>query len=204
MKKKLIKLLSVAILFTIVINIYNVVNADFYTDAQNWFGSGKSDIIGENSTIKTLVNDISNYVEIIGTAIILVATIVLGIRYIFSSAEGKSLAKENIVSLLVACILFFGWSNIQNILFTGTDFVLYRGTSSLNGAIGNAFSIFKFLAQIVALIGILYVGIKYIFAGAEGKAELKSKSVGLIIGIILAFSAVEFLDFVSTTINNTI
>lgn len=204
MKINIKKVVFILIVFTIFSFTSRQVFADFYTSGMDWFNKGS-----QNDTIanqfSSMIGSIENYIEIIGTVVITMATIIIGIRYMFASAEGKALAKENLMNLLVACLLFFGWTGIYSLLISnGTTFVLFKNANTFEAAIGNVFTIFKFVAQIVALIAILYIGIKYIFAGAEGKAELKGKSFSFIIGIILAFCAVEVLNIISKIINETV
>ena len=49
-----------------------------------------------------------------------------------------------------------------------------------------------------------YMGVKYVFAGADAKAQLKQKSPAVIIGVILIFCALTFLGFVSTAVSNIV
>lgn len=215
--KKAYKMIFGLIVFTIIffgkVNILAAENqGDFFDDAFNWYQKGEENYnnleANPMETVNSIVSKFSSYVQVIGTVIIMIATIVIGIKYMFASAEGKSVAKENLISLFVACLLFFGWSSIQSILIDGTtSFVLFQnvsGANKFNSVVGNVFTIFKFFAQIVAFIAVMYVGIKYIFAGAEGRADLKSKSFPFIIGIILAFCTVQVIDVVSKIINQTI
>ncbi|MBO5476518.1 MAG: hypothetical protein J6A15_02040 [Clostridia bacterium] len=189
------------ILLMIVSTTFSPVYAGFFEDASKWWDKGGTDA-GMSNAMSSITSEIGDYVRIVGTVVIVIATIVLGVRYIFASAEGKTAAKENAMNLLVACILFFGWSNISKLLYTGTEFAFHANT--FESAVGTVFAVFKFLAEAIALVGILYVGIKYIFAGAEGKADLKSKSFPFIIGIILTFAAVEVLNIISNIITETV
>ena len=48
------------------------------------------------------------------------------------------------------------------------------------------------------------MGVKYIFSGAEGKAKLKEKGIMYIVGIILIFTTLNILTFISESINNAL
>ena len=181
------------------INVY-AETSGFWEDAYNWFEAGSPDS-EMKSAVGGLVSDISDYIEIGGTVIIFIATVVLGIRYMFASAEGKSAAKETTMNLLVACVLFFGWANIKNLLYNESTLDFVYNSDSFASAAAMVLSVFKFLAQVAALVAVLYFGIKFIFSGAEGRADIKSKSVPFIIGIILAFCAVEVLTAISNIVN---
>lgn len=181
---------------------YNYVYADFWSDAKTWFEQGQLNNTAGNA-VTSLVSEIGGYINITGTAVIVMATIVLGLRYIMGNSSDKARVKESLITLLVACVFFFGWTNISSILISGKDLIIYQGTGDYNSAVLKIYYLFKFVAQIIAAIAIVYVGIKYIFAGATGKAELKDKSWMFIIGIILVFASIEVLTFVSNVIINS-
>ena len=176
---------------------------DPISQAFNWGkgGSYQNEIAGAVNTF--LKGTMMKIINVVGTLVITIATIVLGIRYILGSVDQKVQVKESLMNLLVACILFFGWTNIQSLLFSGTTLFIYTDITSTNGTQAVArriFTVFRMGAEIVAIIAIFYIGIKYILAGAEGKAELKAKSWMFIIGIIMIFATFNLLNFVSDLI----
>lgn len=189
---------------------------DFWSEASQWYSQGSTDIYFDSSVI----SQIANIVETIGTGAIAIATVVLGIKYVLGSVSDKVSVKENLVTLLVACIFFFGWSNIRGLLIrnisydqnTGniavsgvsgnTQLFIFNG-SSLESAFASVFSIIVLAAKFIAVIVTVYMGVKYIFSGPEVKAKLKEKSAMYIIGIILIFTTLNVLSFISTAINKT-
>lgn len=200
-KKYIVKTSFILLLLLMFVGPLVTINAtDFWKQAYNWLPKTDTGLMG--NSIQDVINDVSTYVEIVGTLIITAATIVLGIRYMFASAEGKAMTKDNLVSLFVACILFFGWSGIQDLLINNNRLSLY--TSTFSGSMSKIYGVFVFFAEVVAIVIILYFGIKYIFNGARGKADLKGKSVQFIIGMIFAFSAIEVLKLVSKIINKVV
>ncbi len=222
MKKKknlLGKILSIVVLCTFFVGMASVVYAaggsanSFWTQASEWYSNGSTNTyLDEN-----VLSSIANLVEVAGTAVIAIATVVIGIKYVLGSVTEKASAKENLITLLVACVFFFGWSNIRSVLITGVSFTNTGTVSNLNGqstlfllkgnqdSIGGAFqSVFGIVltvAQIIAIIVTVYMGVKYIFSGAEGKAKLKEKGMSYVIGIILIFTTLNFIKFVSKAIN---
>ena len=60
------------------------------------------------------------------------------------------------------------------------------------------------VAQFVAVAAILIMGVKYIFAGADAKAQLKEKTPGMIIGIILIFCTITVLKVIAKIVSGTI
>ena len=150
-------------------------------------------------------------ISIIGTVIIVIATIVLGIKFMIGSVDSKVEAKDGLITLFVACVFFFGWSYIWEILVPGTTyggvyrtFIFTTGTNSYQQVIARIFVTFSYIANIVAIILVIYVGVKYIFAGASGRGELKGKSVYFFIGIIMTFATSNFLTFISNLITDTL
>lgn len=119
--------------------------------------------------------------------------------------ESKTEVKESLITLLIACLFFFGWNEISNILVPGGK-LIWSSTddTSYKQMVGRVFNTVVFILNIAAVIAIIYVGIKYIFSGASGKAELKGRSPYFIIGIILTFCSVALLNFVSKVINEII
>jgi len=184
-------------------------NNDFWGNATSWFNKANTDFLNGNSnadaTTKEIISTMENMVLIVGTTVIVIATIFLGIRFMFGSVNSKADAKEGLMNLLVACIFFFGWNSIKNLLFPGNSFIFVQSTdTSYANPVGRVYNIVVYIAQFAAIIAILYVGVKYIFAGVQGKTELKEKSGTFIIGIILAFCSTGFLTYISNVINQAL
>ena len=118
-------------------------------------------------------------------------------KYMFGSVEGKSEVKESLMTLLVACVFFFGWQYIRDIILIGTGgtqlFLVSNDDASYKNLFGRLLGVVIMIVKVAAIVGVIYVGVRYIFSGATGKAELKGKSVYFIIGIILTFSSVTVL-----------
>ncbi len=183
---------------------------DFWNVAGTWFQQGQTNTYLDESVL----SQIANIVEIVGTGVIAIATVVLGIRYILGSATQRADVKDNMITLLVACLFFFGWSNLRGILISGVTFS-GNGVSNISGnakfnifdptslakTLGNVFGIVLNIGKAVALIATVYIGFKYVFSGAEGKSQLKEKGIMYIIGIILIFSTFNIITLVSKAVN---
>lgn len=180
---------------------------DFWNAATDWFSSvNKNEDLEEvGSRVDDVINTFSNMISVIGTTVFVIVTIFLGIKYMYGSVEAKASVKESLTTLLVACIFFFGWNSIKNLLFPNNNFIFIESTdTSYEQMVGRVFAFATYIAQFLAIIGLVYVGVRYIFAGAEGKANLKGKSVTFLIGIILTFCATSFLNLISDIINDSI
>lgn len=213
LKVKKIKICAIAlILICFVINIFGncyVLAADntsanaMWRSASSWFGKVRTNANSEQAVY--IINEFIDMINVIGTTVIVLATIVLGIKYIIGSVETKADVKESLITLLVACIFFFGWTGISSILIPNGR-LIFSNThdTTYTSMVGRIFSTGTFIANVVAIAGVIYVGVRYIFAGASAKADLKSRSPYLIIGIILAFASVSFLTFLSNVINDIV
>lgn len=213
--KKVLKILTI-FMFILIACKYtcSYVYADFWTDANSWYkgeGFEGDDMIapGDIDDVATIapaavevIDTFSDMVNVVGTTVFVAVTIFLGIKYMFGTFEAKADVKESLLNLLVACIFFFGWNSIWNILFQNGQFVLTPlDSTSYESVVAKVFNTLTNVANFLAVGAVLYIGIRYIFAGATGKAELKAKSDQFIIGIILSFCAVGFLNLVSTIVN---
>ena len=215
--------ISKAIFILIMVNVFVLVNfvlaADnFWDQSADWYSAGGTETYLDSNVL----SEIANIVEIIGTAVIAIATVVLGIKYVLGSVTDKASVKENMITLLIACIFFFGWSNIRDLLInniqydsstgniavskiTGsTQLFIFSGTNSLESAFASIFSMIILIAKLVAVIATVYMGVKYIFSGAEQRAKLKEKGIMYIVGIILIFTTINVLSFISSSINNAL
>lgn len=95
--------------------------------------------------------------------------------------------KKRIISLLMAfvlCLMPFGavlatYPTIDPTLPTGS------GITGVQNTVGTVLGIIKWIAYAVAIVMVMYVGIKYLTAGAGVKAEAKSTLVPMLIGAVL-------------------
>lgn len=213
MKKYVYKIIPMVMTFIIVINLHSVYAAgkktssssdvDFWGAATKWFNNVNTNDYNENTSY--IIDEFSTMIRLIGSAVITCVTIFLGVKYIFGSVESKTDVKESLVTLLVVCVFFFGWSSISNLLFPGNQFIFVKDTdTSYASIVGRIFETITYILQFAVLIAVIYVGVKYIFAGANGKADLKAKAPIFFIGIILAFCSTTVLTYISDLINNTL
>lgn len=212
MKKTVIIFSMIILMFVAFIPTFNTVYAedptksssdDFWGKAGAWFKSVQEE--GEGNVSPTSIEIVNKFMEIVnyvGTIFIIIATMFLGVKYMFGSVEGKSEVKESLVTLLVACIFFFGWQYIRDIvLINGTQlFISDTADTTYQNIFSRLLAVVTMIIKVAAIAGVIYVGVRYIFSGANGKAELKDKSGYFIIGIILTFCSVTVLTVFSNAI----
>lgn len=177
-------------------------DGDFWGCATNWVKWG--DVKKLDGDAANVIKDVMYMIKLVGTAVIMLVTTALGIKYILASAEGKAEVKDSIVSLFIACLFFFGWDGISSIIMPGNELIFTKNTDSLSSIVAKVFSYSMFVLQFVMVAAVIYVGVKYLTSGASGKADLKSKSVQFIIGIIMAFATTSFLTYISNVINQVV
>lgn len=178
---------------------------EWWDSAFNWINGGKAEV--EIDT--TVLDGLSDTLEVVGTGVIAIATVVVGIRYVFGTVDGKVKAKESLMNLIVACIFFFGWSGIRGMLISGSatalggyKLVFFDGDLSVTFA--RIFTFLVLIGKVITVLAIIYMGVKFVFAGADAKAQLKEKAPSVIIGIILIFCTTTFLGIVVKLITETI
>lgn len=68
--------------------------------------------------------------------------------------------------------------------------------TSLGGKIWGTISV---IVQIAAIAAIVFAGVRYMFASADDKADIKKQTVILIVGAALVFAAVPIAKFIQDT-----
>ena len=111
----------------------------------------------------------------------------------------KKLLKVLPVMLVLALVLtnvFALDDEYKNVLSNG------NASGTVSDLTGNIWSTIKVVAYVLAVGTIVFAGLKYMFASADQKADIK-KSIGiLIIGAIFVFGATLIIDIVSNVTND--
>lgn len=182
--------------------IFNCITSNYiYAESSGWWSGAQSffnDAYGYNvNTEKESLgplNDIIELVKVIGNAVFVIVTIVLGIKYMLASSEGKADVKEGITGLVVAILLFYGWTALDEMLRNSFSYFFESGTDT--DAVNKIYSLAIDLLNYISVGVVLFVGVKFLFSGAEGKADLKGKGVPFVIGLVMTFGTVTFLKFI--------
>lgn len=152
-----------------------------------------------------MLSDLKQLIKMLGNMVFVVVTAVMGIKYMASSAEGKGDVKEGLTSLVVAIVLFYGWTALDNIL-TKTDGSMnyWFNTDSTEKTITNIFSTAVDMLNYISVGVLIYVGVKYLFSGAEGKADLKGKGIPFVVGLVMTFATISFLNFLIKVVGDVL
>lgn len=119
--------------------------------------------------------------------------------------------KKNLIIVCFVVILF----NISFVIANGAfdDFIedpmtmqWSSGSQSrvVLNAVDRVWSIINFSVNILAVSVLIYVGIKYMMASAEQRANLKESMGTFVIGVIIAFASTNVINFVINVLYETI
>ncbi len=118
MKYIFLKIMVAMIIFLTIFSVFfNVVHAAGVTedDLKIFPGSDESDT-DEGNRVKTVLGEILNIVRIAGFGIALIILIVIGIKYMMSSAGERADIKKYAITYLIGILVFFGATGIVDIL----------------------------------------------------------------------------------------
>lgn len=90
----------------------------------------------------------------------------------------------------------FNSSNIQNQEPTNANKI----KTPVQRVVGSIFLV----VQIASVIGLLIMGIKYMYSSAAEKSVIKKGTISVVIGLILVFAASTVANFVITAFNQAI
>lgn len=88
----------------------------------------------------------------------------------------------------------FGDAIDPNLPNTGNDKI--TGVTNLAGTIWNTVAV---ILQILAIAAIVLAGVRYMFASADAKADIKKQTVILVIGAVLVFGAVAIAQLIANS-----
>jgi len=109
---------------------------------------------------------------------------------------------ESLPTFVVAVVFFY-------LAGTVVEFMTGATTDISNSLVWNSFAgriiwIINTAVKYLAMGGIVYTGLRYMFASAEGKASMKTSMGGLVIGLLFTFLATNIIGFIVQTANSII
>jgi len=198
MKKKI--LMSILLIFVISVAVVNVhatgLLNNIISQGNSFGNSGSTTSLGTKLSA-FIKGDVMSAVLAIGNLIFAAVTVILGAKYIWSSAEGKSEVMESLPTFVVAIIFFYlGETLVTWLTGTGGLATSISGATSWTSISGKIIWIVNTIVRYAAFGGILFLGLKYMFASAEGKSQLKTNMGGLVLGMVFVFLASKAVDFI--------
>lgn len=198
--------MCIALMFTIFYGFTNVYGTDMLNtiinSGGNWFNNTKPNANSLNG-IENLSNDISDFIKgdilkmvfAIGNLIFFVAAAFLGVKYIWSGVSGKSDVKETLPTFFVG-VTFFYSSQLIYKFFDG-EFRSLVTTGNFQTMSGTIWSTITVIVQILAISGVIAVGLKYMLAPANTKADIKKDLMPVLLGLIFVFSISSLMTFLA-------
>ncbi|MBQ8044174.1 MAG: hypothetical protein IJ272_08545 [Clostridia bacterium] len=181
------------------------VNIAVARPSKGWWGDatdflslykGKNTVIG-NTTVESIISfldPLASLIKTIGNMIFIVVTVILGVTYIWGSVQTKASIKESLMTLVVAALVFYGWNTISALFMSGNQLNFIASTEKETANI--IYNTVLYVCNFLAVGGIVYIGLRYLLAGAEGKAELKTQAIPVTLGIILVYATLTFLNLI--------
>ena len=114
----------------------------------------------------------------------------------------KKMTKIVTVLLIVATLLS-AFSMVFGVEIPGGTTGGYEGTG-LSATVGNIIGIVQFICYAAAVILLVMLGIKFMTASPDGKAEVKKSAVIYVVGAILVLATGLLLNLIKNVANSTV
>ena len=179
-------------------SVYGGFLEDIVDEGKNFFKPGSGNDVGNvGNTISTTITDsLIPVIETVGNLIFYSVTVFLGLKYIWSGVEGKAKVKETLPTYAVAACLFYLSETIYG-LATGVIEEI-AGGSTFQIIEGNLWENISLIVNILAIAGIVALGLKYMFSAADTRADIKKDMLPVVIGLVLVYSVTNILSFLVT------
>ena len=97
-----------------------------------------------------------------------------------------------------------------NVFAAGEGFGAFNSNMNVNAnktgstvqTIGNAWGIILTILQVAAIAAVVFAGVRYMFASADSKADIKKQMIWLVIGAVLVFGASTVIQLVTNVAND--
>lgn len=119
--------------------------------------------------------------------------------------KNNKILKITLVAMIVLSVLLILGGNIfasGDGVFdvpTGASSDLSKKATSMGGVV---LGLFQAVGTVVAVVILVWLGIKYIMASPDGKAEIKKQAFGYILGAVLLFGAVWLVPLIQGLVSS--
>ncbi|MBR1884010.1 MAG: hypothetical protein IJ809_03590 [Clostridia bacterium] len=178
----------------------------FFYIAQGVYDFAKEIIIGmaTSNDFSTASNIIWGNVVVVVKALSLIGLAAVGLKYMFTNADTKADIKRQLFPVILGLVLIYCVTSVANtIIEAGKDIlgseaansatVSGEGTANqtVKNAVGNIYSTAASVFQVLAVAAVVFTGIRYMFASADTRADIKGQTIILLAGSILVFGGIE-------------
>lgn len=115
--KKLTKVLSVIMITMMMVSCLSTVFAVPISDNPNEWGNREANNNISTGSITSTLGSIINVISITGSAVAIIALIILGIKYMMGSAEEKAEYKKTLLPYFFGAIMVFGASVLTSFIY---------------------------------------------------------------------------------------
>lgn len=150
---------------------------------------------GSAASTNEALTKLIDLVKVVGNMIFVGVTVILGVKYIWGGVDAKASVKDSLVTLVIAALFFYGYSTISNLFMTGNN-LSFINTGSYETTAKGIYSVILYICNFLAVGGLVYIGVRYMMAGAEGKAALKARGVPIVLGIVMVYATITFLNLI--------
>lgn len=151
--------------------------------------------------------------------------------YVYEFNEGENMKKYNVKKTIkyAFCILIlstcFNFISIEKINFSNLNRVYadetnsyvggnfdynlipqenFTGGEKINAPIKRIYAILILIFQMASVGGVIFAGVRYMYASADQKADIKQSMIHLVIGMIIVFCASTVVGIVTGTFGDLI
>ncbi|MBO5004601.1 MAG: TrbC/VirB2 family protein [Clostridia bacterium] len=119
--------------------------------------------------------------------------------------KNNKMLKITLVAMIVVSVLLILAGNILASDFDVKGYIpsanpSASGVGSVKNFGGTILSIFQAVGTSIAVIMLVWLGIKYIMASPDGKAEIKKQAFAYVLGAVLLFGAVWLVPWIATLV----
>ena len=186
----------------------------FFYSAQGLYDVFSKLIIGiaTKDSFEAMTSDIWANVAYVVKMFAVLGFVAVGVKYMMTSADVKADIKKQLFPVVLGLIIVFcltevlelivsisgdmvggnGTNNVENITPGTTDINVMK---MVNVVVSNAGLILQFLA----VGAVVFTGLRYMMSSADTRADIKTQTVILLAGAIMAFGAIEIIKMIQKT-----
>ena len=172
MKYKLSIIIGLVLMIFCFNNIYAGSLLDDITNKFGWGITGSDDSGLGSSISGFILGDIKDIISQIGNFVLLICGVALGTKYVISSSMDKAVVKD---SLITYCVALCMWALAGSLfeLLESNLLSIFKDGNSIEDIMAVIWNTFKVVANIIVFIGLISIGIKYMFANSVDKSVRK-------------------------------
>lgn len=114
---------------------------------------------------------------------------------------------SKVTKIITALVMIATVALALNMVFASTVSIPTASNVSevgFNTTVSNILGIVTYICYAAAVVMLLYLGVKYISASPEGKAEIKKSAITYVIGAVLVFAAGTVLNIIRNLTDVTV